>query len=68
MHQQEMALKAYQEYLDYSGEDPLMTFEEWLDEQAELESDYLEERWEEMQEEDFLRRNAKKFDRKRYFT
>ena len=52
MHQQEMALEAYQEYLDYSGEDPLMTFEEWMEWQADLEDEYLQQQWEEMQEED----------------
>ena len=52
IHQQEMALEAYQEYLDYSGEDNLMTFEEWMEWQADLEDEYLQQRWEEMQEED----------------
>ena len=52
MHQQEMALEAYQEYLDYSGEEPLMTFEEWGEWQADLEDEYLQQQWEEMQEED----------------
>ncbi|HCX21797.1 MAG TPA: hypothetical protein DHN29_07770, partial [Cytophagales bacterium] len=52
IHQQEMALEAYQEYLDYSGEEPLMTLEEWMEWQADLEDEYLEQQWKDMQEED----------------
>ena len=52
IHQQEMALEAYQEYLDYSGENPLMTLEEWMEWQADLEDEYLEQQWKDMQEED----------------
>ena len=52
IHQEEMALEAYQEYLDDSGEEPLMTLEEWLEWQADLEDEHLEQQWKDMEEED----------------
>jgi len=47
-----MALEAYDEYLEETEDDPVMSLEEWMEWQADLEDEYLEQQWKDMQEED----------------